>query len=405
MLETGSPRRPARAGSGAQPAARAPAAQAPSRQVHAGQAGGPAPRGHLHQVDAFRVVTFTTVIGVHALGGVAVQAGVAGTAALALMQVTRKAFFCLLAFVSVTSWLRRPTSAPGMWRRRLPVVALPYLVWTAVYGFPLLRQTGGVLDKLTAYAGLLLTGDSMYHMYFLVASLQVYLLLPLVLPFLRNHPRWHLPLLLVSLVGQVGLHAVIEYTDVHSGVVGWYRANCGELALTYQFWLVLGLLAGLHLERVQRVVERHTGALLAAAAAAGAGTVVYVHLAVGAGQMPAKVDSTFSPQLIPWSIAAIAGLYAACSLYATRARRRGRGWRPVVAAAQASFGVYLVHPLLLPYVGNPFWQTWPRTPIALGVVLVTLSTGAVSMLAVALMRRTPLSKALCGRPWLRPAAD
>ena len=72
-------------------------------------------------------------------------------------------------------------------------------------------------------------------------------------------------------------------------------------------------------------------------------------------------------------------------------------------AANRSFGVFLVHPLALallgpviPVVAEHFGAPWLS-------VVIYLATIALTILIVEALRRLPGSRALTGRPRLRPA--
>ena len=87
--------------------------------------------GRVPEIDLVRVVTFGAVIGVHAVGLSFAPLAVGGNAALMLLHYTRSAFFVLMAIVLVRSAER--SGRTGKLRRRLTLVGVPYLVWSAIY--------------------------------------------------------------------------------------------------------------------------------------------------------------------------------------------------------------------------------------------------------------------------------
>jgi len=72
--------------------------------------------------------------------------------------------------------------------RRVSLVLVPYLAWSALYMALLARQQAGSLSPLRVL-GLLLTGHTWYHLYFIPMLLTFYLLTPLAVRILRRSPE------------------------------------------------------------------------------------------------------------------------------------------------------------------------------------------------------------------------
>lgn len=142
--------------------------------------------GHLWQVDVVRLLTFGAVIAVHALAFTEQPSnrGVAG--AMMLLQFGREVFFSITGFVLVYSMKDRPVRLRQFWPRRLLYVAVPYVAWTAIYdGYSILGPQHAPLS-LTTFGQDLLYGGAMYHLYFLLVTLQLYLVFPLLMAFVRR---------------------------------------------------------------------------------------------------------------------------------------------------------------------------------------------------------------------------
>ena len=52
---------------------------------------------------------------------------------MTLLHVTREVFVLLSAFVLTYSYRERGLERRRFWRRRYPLVVIPYIAWTAVY--------------------------------------------------------------------------------------------------------------------------------------------------------------------------------------------------------------------------------------------------------------------------------
>ena len=109
------------------------------------------------------------------------------------------------------------------------------------------------------------------------------------------------------------------------------------------------------------------------------------------------VRDVFQPVMLPWVVAVVAG-FALLGLVWARARG-GRAPRWVGWASERSFGVFLVHPVIL-------WAMTVEGPSApavalpppLPTVVVYLVAVAGSLALVALFRATPLRMPLTGKP-------
>jgi peptidoglycan/LPS O-acetylase OafA/YrhL len=355
-------------------------------------------RGHVHQVDIVRLLTFAAVIGVHAVAFTEPPASRAWAGVLMLLQFGREVFFALTGFVLVYSAGDRAIDARAFWRRRVPLIALPYLAWSAIY--TAFHVLGPLHERLSwsTVAGDLATGNAEYHLYFLLVSLQLYLVFPLLLRFVRRTADRAWPVL--GIVGAVNLAwlAWLQYGTAPAGWAGrlWPRAY--ELLPTYAVYVLIGAYAALHLDRIGPVVARRRRALFAVAAGAAAVAEAVFWIQAG-GREPRVAAAVLQPAMALTSIAALIVLYLAGTGWVARGRP-GTGF--VARASDLSFAVYLAHPLVLEVLlrlglGND-GQRLPA-PLATALAMVGTAAGAAVLAAVA--RRSRWSLALTGRP--RPA--
>ncbi len=364
----------------------------------------PVPRGrrHLYEVDIVRLLTFVCVVGVHAVSGSMNPDDIGSGAFVSLLHFTRGTFFLLSAFVLTYAQGSRPVPLRRFWPRRFLYVGLPYVVWSVIYWWVALGRTPTGAD-VPQLGHELVTGTANYHLYFLLVSLQLYLLFPVLVWLVRRTRGHHLALLLTSGALELVILAAEHYT---SWPGGWatVQANSLVLAPTYQLYFVAGALAAVHHERFHAWVTTHPRTVVAALVATAA-----VHVGVYLAQVPSDGGSVFSafdplqPSVAPWTIAVTLGLYAVGGLYA-RSRRPGTRLATFVdQASVASFGVFLVHPLFLnTLLGR--WFSWGYSflnPTLSGVV-AWAATLVLSYAFAALVVRTPLALPLAGRKRLRP---
>ncbi|QRP48987.1 acyltransferase [Amycolatopsis sp. FDAARGOS 1241] len=354
-------------------------------------------RGHLRQLGLYRLMTFVLVIFMHVLGATTFPQDIVSDALETPLHLTREAFFALTTFVLVFQYRGRPLRAGAFWRKRVPLVAVPYVAWSVIYwAYSLLtaeQPVGSAAAALRALVIEIATGTAWYHLYFLLVTLQVYLLFPLLLKLLRvirAHP-W--VVLGVSGALQVAVTVFLSYPP--AGVEYSTVSRFFTTLLPYQFYSVLGAVAAVHFEAVHAWVRRHRwvvgGALVVSLAFAEAGYFLSVHN----GEWPELASDAFRPYLIPWCVAAIAGLYLAGTRWAESSRR---GSRVVSWAVDRSFAIFLAHPIalallapLIAFVGDGAGAPWTT-------VAVFPATLALTFLIVEVLRRLPWSRALTGRP-------
>ncbi|HEY7104693.1 MAG TPA: acyltransferase [Mycobacteriales bacterium] len=351
-------------------------------------------RGRVPEIDLVRVITFGAVVAVHAITSSVAALDVGGHAALMLLHYTRSAFFVFMAIVLVRSAER--AGHAGKLRRRLTLVGVPYLAWTAIY--LVVAWAAGERDRpWTGALSALLTGTAWYHLYFLLVTLQFYLVLPAFLALLRATRRHPWALLATSAAVAVAFTGWLHYGHGAPGPLGTYRDYAAQLLPTYQLLFVAGGLAALHLDAVLGWLREHRRGVLAATLAGAVAMEVLYAVSVATGTRADTASDAVQPVLQLWALLLTAGLFAA----ATRWTDAGAPHvRAVDRASDLSFGVYLVHPLLilglleLPHAADP--------PAAVTAGVVTVLALAGSLLVAEAARRTSASLPLTGRPRRRP---
>jgi peptidoglycan/LPS O-acetylase OafA/YrhL len=359
---------------------------------------------HLHYIDLIRVLTVALVIGTHVLA----LAPVAPTLLIGLLgtvfHVSREVFFLLTAFVLSYSTGRRAVHWPKFWRRRYLLVLVPYLVWTVLYffadGAPFLG------DNLVTD---LVTGTARYHLYFLLVSMQIYLVFPLIRRLLQATERFHGLLLAGCAVFQLTFSLAVQQQWQLGALSGWVHSP-DSLLPSYLGYILAGAVAAWHRDELVDWTRRHTRRVYGGCAASVAlGMGVYLIQIFVAGQPPLQASVVFQPVIVVESVG-IAWAFLAAGLRWQDGGRRGE--RLVSAGSDASFGIYLIHPLILQgaLLGATsiglvdFAQTVPNAAVLAVLVLVFLPMlYLTSGLVTALARRTPVSLALTGRAPLRPA--
>lgn len=388
---------PAPAGAAPTPAGAAPAA--PAGRVRARR---------LPQIDVMRLIVCFFVVATHVVSNANPMESVASNAVVNVMHFTRQGFFFISALVLVhTSWARvgpdgRLAEESGQMRKRVSVLGVPYLLWSAFYvvlGLVTAYSVWALKRVWWTYLAGLVQGTDGYHMYFLLVSVEFAVIFPLFVRLLHATRGHHGKLLVVSGLIEVVLMGVYHYVGQPEN---WWRPLAGEASLTaYQFWVVLGGVAALHFDQMHDWLTRHRRLVVNSLLLISAfGTALYFW-ELSIGEQPEFAGRSLQPMTVPLSLATIGALY----LLSVRIAAMTAAWaqRALVVGTYLSFGIYLSHPAIL--TGLLLLQK--RLPggmayhpvVVTSVILVLDFTLALAVSHV--VSRTRFAKALIGRPTRR----
>jgi peptidoglycan/LPS O-acetylase OafA/YrhL len=376
-------------------------APAPPPETGAGSANvaGSRPKGgtrrRLEHIDAMRPVKQIGVVSTHSLIAFAPSASLALGGSLMLLHVMREGFLFVSACMLTYSYLQlERIHLPSYGRRRLISVGLPYACWTLVYFLVTLPSQPGGFWSSIGHLGYV-TATGYYQLYFLVVVLQFYVVFPWLFAWLRQHRNHHGRLLLASVAIQVLLVSAMHWGLLPPWMEGFWASR--EMT-SYQLYLVAGMIAAFHLDRVHRWLCDHVVAVLVGAVVTALMAEAWFYGAAhyGIGWLGPSSDP-FQPIVIPWNVAAIAVLYLV-GVALVRPGRSPTSRRLVRRGSDDAYGVYLAQVLILLPLGWLGWKQlnsvvpWPLVVIA-AVALIFVG----GVLLTELLARTPLAKSLTGR--------
>jgi peptidoglycan/LPS O-acetylase OafA/YrhL len=348
-------------------------------------------RRKLYELEVVRVLTFACVIAVHVVSHTA-AGSVPLIASLILLHFTREVFFALTGFVLTFGYLRHPRPMRKFWPRRFLLVGVPYLVWTFIYC--VVSQIGHPFDlgAFLAHLGLAaLTGTAYYHLYFLLVTMQIYLLFPLLIRLVILTRRWHWLVLVIAFAVQLTTSGLDAYAP---GSLHWL--NIVSNVIDYQAFIIGGAIAADHVTAVMAFVRTHRRGIAIATVASAAITVAVYYVQLAVGFSASRAATAYQPVVILWSVVAGVALMALGAWWVDR--RPDAHHRTLDYLSDRSFGVFLAHPLvlwaLLGIVGG-FVSGWPPVLVALAAYPI-VALGALAIADGA--RRSILSLPLAGRP-------
>ncbi|UVI30570.1 acyltransferase [Paenibacillus spongiae] len=317
-----------------------------------------AQRETVRELNILRAIAILGVLMVHATSASVVNL-VNYDSFFAYNLLNTLALYCVPAFVFLTgftlfyNYYDRPMSG-GDWsrffRKRLVYIVIPYFAVSLVYYsgvyFVLTRHPlnlANISEFIRLFGERLANGNAYTHLYYLLVTIQFYVMFPLLLALFRRWKRlvyWAIPL---GFAIQWGFYAMNRYV--------WHIPSKGTVAFTYFAPFLLGVFVGIHYEQVKKWLQpgkwklrARTGAWTAllwavwAASAALYVTVWYVtrtnnkalhHLWYEGGYNL----FTFTSILVLLQI-----------VYTLYARAPEKWIKGLDELGTLSFGVYLVHP-------------------------------------------------------------
>jgi hypothetical protein len=374
-----------------------------------------APR-HVYEVDVIRAVTALCVIGVHVVAfallgttgpvGEFVQYGVKSS-----LHFTREIFLSISAFVLVMVYGKRTLSAKTFWKKRGIGVLFPYIAWSFIYerektnGLHLapIQWTGGFLLDLV-------TGKSSYQLYFILLTLEFYLVLPWFLQFIKRagaHP-WRL--LAVSFALQMALFIwdfnYLQLPPFSNTAVGHIIVVYQDNFLpVYQFYIIVGALAALYIDQLRAFVVRHgvwTIPAIVLTFSLLLGNLWYqtyvTHLGLNYG------STVFQPAMPLYAFSVSIFLYWIAYRWSiSRTPGPPRGYKVWGLLSDISFGIYLLHVYILNRALIGFLPSMPSAwPAALRIFLLWVFVASLTCVICTVMLYTPGLSRLIGRPCALP---
>ena len=345
------------------------------------------------------VLFFTTVLN-HSELGTQMQHAIVTS-----FHFAREVFMFVTAFALVYVYYGKPFSFKRFWTKRGIGVLLPYCMWSALYVWvqapnqPLGQYIGTTIVDL-------LTGNASYQLYYILLSLQFYAILPLLLLFLRRTERHPWTVLVASFVIQVLLLS-IDYYYIQKGLLApagiWqtlaqYR---DRFVFTCQLYFILGAMAALHMQQVRAFLLRHEKLVVGGSIAALGALWGHYFLQIRVyHESIAYASTVLQPIMTVYCPAVIAFFFWLSIRWASQREQEGAPtgypfWRML---SNASFGTYLVHPLILAGVLQWVVPTLSHVfPAALSILFVwSLTASGAAMVSVILLH-IPVASRLVGR--------
>jgi peptidoglycan/LPS O-acetylase OafA/YrhL len=349
----------------------------------------------LDHVDAMRPIKQAGVVSTHSLLYFAPGASLAVGGALMLLHVTREAFLFISACMLTYSYYSLRRGSYGrFYKKRFVSVCLPYLCWTVIYFFVTLPS--GSYTLATGFGHFwYLVATGYYQLYYLLVIMQFYILFPAMLALVRRTAGHHVALLAASLVLQGLIVSLMHWRVFPPGMQGFWASR---EVISYQFYLLAGMVVALHMDDVHQWIVRHVWTILTVTVVAAVVAEVWYVLSarhdvpwLGSGSDPLQ------PIVIPFNIGAIACIYLV-GVHLVDRRRSTTVRAMIRSGSDNSYGVYLGQMVFILALS---WLGWRQLDQYLSWPVVSVLTVTIVFLACVLMTsllsRTPATIPLTGR--------
>ncbi|NMP22462.1 acyltransferase [Sulfobacillus harzensis] len=342
---------------------------------------------YVYSLDWVRALTIVAVVAVHAVRfGLVPSRPDTGSLVQVLFQFGRVSFMVVTGFIVAYQYRSRTPRWMLFFQRRAKSAVAPYLIWLAVF-LSLSVPVWPAAGFWHQYSRVLFTGNG--HLYYLIITFQMYLLAPVLiwgLGALKRRLAW---LAAASVIWEAGSWTMAGY--LHQS--GWAPAL---LVITYVGYFVLGGTLGYAWEAVRAWLRPRRRWLAVWMIPLWAAVILMfftnLHWIGGLG----VATSEFQPMSAVYCLGVTMVLLATGTWFEeARVQRPQLAWI-VGLVADASFGIYLVHPLFVHgWLNLASRMGWSVNPVLNTAIALVLGVG-LSIVVVVTIRLLPFSEYVVG---------
>jgi peptidoglycan/LPS O-acetylase OafA/YrhL len=368
--------------------------------------GSPRSHGYLEMFNLYRVIACLAVLSQHSFIWADMSGNFVGTGFITMLHLSRNSFFFLTGLVVCYAQLTHPRTVWGFWKRRYWEIGIPYLAWTGIYlVFSLITVSASWHEVWVFLRHSVLLGYS--QLYFVVVIFQFYLVFPLLFKLMRKtrHQWW---IMATSFVFAV-LYGLFEHYRARFAPASDLTRDLNKAfplsrdILSYQEFLVAGMVVALHFDQVLAFVARRYRQIWVATGLIGVFEVFWYMHSVFSGDNVEQASDIYTPTSTLWCFAAIAGIFSVSWWWNQRSRQsppatpRRKILSPAYLAALTG-GVYFGHTLFIEITRSFLDGTGLRTRMPWEAIVAILFVGVVSLTGTfaAIVLHTPLRWVLGG---------
>lgn len=308
---------------------------------------------YLYEIDFMRILFISGVLLNHTVNVFTDAMNSDSSAYYGLISVRMMVHFSRMGFMFMSglvltmhyydnhNWL-------GFLKKRFNGSIWTYFIWTfIIFTLPMIVGMSSVSNNLLAkYVEHLLQGD-LYYMYYLLVTLQLYLVFPIIVWLFHCWPNAHNRILVISFVFQLALTTLIKYKLWYVDTSSWpywfhaYSIN----VIAYQFFFIFGAYTSQHYEAINTFIHEHIRTITIIFIILSLGTIAYYRILNQniLGLSSDHAHSANQPYMMVFDTVAIPLVFWIGKQYAAW-RKRGMPQileRLISTGAKISFGIYL----------------------------------------------------------------
>ena len=288
---------------------------------------------------------------------------------------------CVPLFFMISGYLllSRPLSLKIHIRKRIGRIIIPWVFWAVVYFLFRIYYQDENLTFLSCIR-LFINGDVYYHFWFLYALMGLYLFIPILTAILTTNYQNYFIVLWFLTVG------IFPFLIVMASFIG-RNMNVGldlRMFAGYSGYLLIGYLLG-KIE-LPKKIQLFSLLIFAIAVVLTAWGTYFAHSQ--ASVFAYYFYEYLSPNVILMSISS----FIAIKLFAKHIRPHSLTYRVIFNLSLASFGIYLVHPIILRLLEDGLFGFSLSTETfqpAFSIPILAFVTFLLSFICIAIISRIP----------------
>ncbi|MFJ2979710.1 acyltransferase family protein [Curtobacterium sp. NPDC087082] len=343
----------------------------------------------IHFLSPLRIVMFLAVVWNHAEGFARARTADDPIAEVVLSLSPEGRFL----FITITAFLIARSASSSSAVKRVIVIAWPFLVWSVLYTGVEVVANGPGVGGVGSVVLSILTGSAAPHLYFVIVTIQLTLLAPLIQFLARLGRRAQAVLVVLAAVAQLAVVALDLVIAPTGFPVGW-------LCVAYPLWVIGGAVLAANLELATTWFRAHVVHLIVGLAVFGAG---YIGIATSTQDPGAfGTDLLLRELRSVWNVLFGLAVVATCmQLVASTGRWSEMAKRAGERMQDLGYGLFLAHELFLHGLATALAPVSGPVPFALLTLVLSVGVVVGTLGFVVVVRRTPLSWSLTGRPMQR----
>lgn len=178
------------------------------------------------------------------------------------LHFTRMGFMFITGLVLFLQHYNKDMHIWSFWKKRYLGVLIPFVSWTfIILMLDMLIHSRFSWGTFWPRFGYLVTHGTDYYMYYIMVTLQLYLVFPLLVWLSKRFNKHHWHILFISFLVQILLLVFLKYGMPHLHTSDWpfLLKNYGFNLLVYQFYFVLGGFASIHYAEFIDFIKRNHG--------------------------------------------------------------------------------------------------------------------------------------------------